>query len=160
MYFILSYENEDISILDNHVDKKIIESKLKTLILEFFKSQKIELEYEELFKESDSFYLVKNENGSISLYRKTTDVGWIYNAIETKEVRVYYIKSNSENKPQINLSSLFDQQKSKLKKAVIIPKEKKDFNVISELLKDEKFLRLRASINPDDFSIDTSKIWK
>lgn len=157
MFYIISYENEDISILGTHVSKQILESNLRTIILDFFKSKNIKLEYDELFKESNDFYLVKNENGSISLYQKTIDVGYIYNAVETREVRVYYIKSfEKTDRPKINLLGLFDQQKSKLKKTVIVPQKKKnELDIMSELIKNTKFLRLRESLILDDTCLDS-----
>jgi hypothetical protein len=147
MFYIIYYENEDISILETHVSKNLLETKLRSIILDFFKSKNINLDYEELFDESDNFYLVNNENGSVSLYQKTTDIGYIYNAVKTREVRVYYIKSfENSNKPKM-IGDLFNQQKSKLKKTVLIPQKKDEFNIMSELINNPKFLKLRESTN-------------
>lgn len=163
MFYTICYENEDVSIIDTHVSKEALQKNLEHSLLEFFKSNKIELKYDDLFKESDTFWLVKNENGSISLYEKTTISGYIYNSIETREVRVYYIKSfNKEEKPKMNLGTIFNQQKSKLKKAVIVPQpdnikeQDKDFNLIDELLKNRKFLNIRNVVKIDDSSDNSS----
>jgi hypothetical protein len=164
MFYIMTYENEDIMILDNHVDKNILGLKLKAMILDFFRFQKIELSYDELFAESDSFYLVKNQNDSISLYQKTIDTGYVYNTLEIKEVRVYYIKQHTKgNKVSVNLGDsnlhaqsagdLFTEQKMKLKKTVIIRKEKKGFNLISELMNNSKFQNLRRFTNENHLDV-------
>src|SRR3989344_2478395 len=151
MLYILSYENEDISIIDSHVSKEILELKLQNILMNFFATKKIVLKYEELFKESDSYYLVNNDNKSISIYHKSIIPGYIYNSVETREICVYYIKSFDRNdKLKLNLENDFTQYKSKLKKTIVISEKKNDFNIMNELIKDPKFLKIRTFIEPND----------
>jgi len=160
MFYLISYENEDVSILDMHASKPVLELNLRSNILDFFKSKNIEIEYEKLFQESDTFYLVKNENGSISIYQKTINTGYIYNEVETREIRVYYMKGfNKKEKPKINLEKVFIQQKSKLKKTVIIHQKKEEFNIMTELLKNPKFLKIRTLTEPYDTGSNSSEMW-
>ena len=157
MFYIVSYENDDVSIIAQHESESVLREQLKMILLDFFMSKDIKSEYDALFTDSQEYYLMKNYNGSITLYQKITKKGYIYSSSDNKRLCTYYIKPISAPpvlttipKPPMIMADMFIHQRNKLKplSANKSVEPEPEYNIITELLKNPRFSNIRKFTKP------------
>jgi len=152
MYYIVSYENNMVKIIDEHPNRVILESKLVSLLCAFFKTRDIIKTPENLCEETANF-LVKKTEESTTVYEKTISIGYFYNSSTTKLLQTYYITSFASRDglaPSCdtpNILQLMNIQLMPLKKR--LPIEGKKFDIIEELRKSEKFSNIQKHTRTD-----------